>query len=487
MAYCLLSQLPSCTSNGKRERFRRPRQDGNALLRRNTATIKSLFRKNLDVLARKNTLDAAALIESAQALRDEIVNALDVMLNEVIEQARRARDGRPPEDAPPAAPEAPPVDKSVQRGVDKSVPPQSSADEHSAQSEPVDMQVSSLSQSAASPPESANVAEISSVHRRVDRFVSPTGMDLSIGGDESVHSLNTGIYGQGTQGGQPNLLDAQVSDHLREALVDVATFESVGVISFDVSILDGSKKLRSYYGRVPVDGLRRMMPSLLHRCEKDMLNLIIRPRVGADRRLIQLDDLNHAAVEKLREFAFRIIETSLGNYQVWLCVLGGHEETEKRLKKVAGADVGATGATRLAGLMNVKEQRRGPDRSYPRVRLIDSEARVVSVKEIAGVLGSDEMPPCVSTPERRSRLPMPDYQEFVNRARLSSTGKIDRSMIDYSWAATALSRGHSVEDVTLELDRVSLKTASLSGNARESYVRRTVGAAAKESGCKSMR
>lgn len=75
---------------------------------------------------------------------------------------------------------------------------------------------------------------------------------------------------------------------------------------------------------------------------------------------------------------------------------------------------------------------------------------------------------------------MPDYDEFLNQARLTSSGEIDRSAVDFSWAATALSRGHSVEDVMLELERVSLKVASLSKSARADYVRRTVRAAMRE-------
>lgn len=75
---------------------------------------------------------------------------------------------------------------------------------------------------------------------------------------------------------------------------------------------------------------------------------------------------------------------------------------------------------------------------------------------------------------------MPDNQEFVNRTRLISSGEINHSMIDYAWAATALNRGHSITDVMITLEVVSLKAASLSKSARADYVRRTVRAAMRK-------
>ncbi|MEW6208733.1 MAG: hypothetical protein AB1631_10225 [Acidobacteriota bacterium] len=77
--------LPSTAA--KRERFRRHRQDATAMLKRNTATIKSLFKKNLDILARKAGFDAAGLIASAQQHFDEMVKEAQAALDEVIEQA----------------------------------------------------------------------------------------------------------------------------------------------------------------------------------------------------------------------------------------------------------------------------------------------------------------------------------------------------------------------------------------------------------------
>ncbi|MGA9769477.1 MAG: hypothetical protein WBV94_10580 [Blastocatellia bacterium] len=86
--------------------------------------------------------------------------------------------------------------------------------------------------------------------------------------------------------------------------------------------------------------------------------------------------------------------------------------------------------------------------------------------------------PCVPSPSQ-SQSPLPDYQEFVSNARLTVAGEIDRSAVDFAWAATALKRGHPAETVFAELEHVSLKAARLSENARRAYVRRTVSKAGR--------
>ena len=69
---------------------------------------------------------------------------------------------------------------------------------------------------------------------------------------------------------------------------------------------------------------------------------------------------------------------------------------------------------------------------------------------------------------------MPDYDEYVRNAWRTAAGEINRSAVDFAWAATALKRGHSVEVVMAELESVSLKAAGLSERTRGAYVRRTV-------------
>jgi len=227
-----------------------------------------------------------------------------------------------------------------------------------------------------------------------------------------------------------------------------------------------------------------ILPGLVESCERERLNLIVRPRIsGGDRRLVQLDDLDQTAVDRVRDLAFRVVKTSPGNYQAWVCVMEADEDLERRIKQGVGADPGANGATRIAGTLNVKEQYR--NRGYPRIRLIaDIAGRAASVEEITELLAPDGTPPCVPPSSRArtdSQLPMPDYQDFICRAHTTAAGEIDRSAVDFAWAATAIRRGHSVDEVITELERVSLKAAGLSRKARRRYLRRTVSAAQRES------
>jgi hypothetical protein len=78
--------------------------------------------------------------------------------------------------------------------------------------------------------------------------------------------------------------------------------------------------------------------------------------------------------------------------------------------------------------------------------------RVVRLAEVrvAGLIGAIEPPPCVSSSGARSALndALPDYEEFVSRTRRTAVGEIDRSAVDFAWAATALKQGHSVEAAT---------------------------------------
>jgi len=106
---------------------------------------------------------------------------------------------------------------------------------------------------------------------------------------------------------------------------------------------------------------------------------------------------------------------------------------------------------------------------------------VVSVEEIGELLDPDDTPPCVPPPSSlpHTQLPLPDYDEYVSRARSTSAGEIDRSAVDFAWAATALKRGHPVEEVMMELERVSFKAVGLAKHARKRYLRQTVRAAAR--------
>jgi RepB DNA-primase from phage plasmid len=102
--------------------------------------------------------------------------------------------------------------------------------------------------------------------------------------------------------------------------------------------------------------LGRMIPALLDTATADRLNLTVRPR-GRGVRFIQLDDLAAAKLPALAAAMFLILETSPGNHQAWLAMPGEHDrEFARRVRRGAGADITASGATKIAGSLNFKDK-----------------------------------------------------------------------------------------------------------------------------------
>jgi hypothetical protein len=105
---------------------------------------------------------------------------------------------------------------------------------------------------------------------------------------------------------------------------------------------------------ISVADLGRTIPALLDTAVADRLNLTIRPS-GRGVRFIQLDDLAAEKLPALAPAMFLIIETSPGNHQAWLALPGEHDrEFARRVRRGAGADVTASGATKIAGSLNFK-------------------------------------------------------------------------------------------------------------------------------------
>jgi len=181
-------------------------------------------------------------------------------------------------------------------------------------------------------------------------------------------------------------------------------------------------------------------------------------------RLVQLDDLDSAALHRLHSVAFLTLATSPGNHQAWIAVDHIRDATKmvdmgRRLRKGTGADLSASGATRLAGTLNYK-------RKYESTFLtvsIDSVAcgRIVTPEQLQqlGLLASPEpirTPPCPRrVSETQNTRRWPSYEISLMRARKRKDGLPDRSDADFKWCLTALTGGKSVEDTKAKLLEVS--------------------------------
>lgn len=168
-------------------------------------------------------------------------------------------------------------------------------------------------------------------------------------------------------------------------------FESVGASAFDLTMTNESGQKHEFQRQSSSEDLNGRLSKLLKDCEKQQLNLIVRPILQDDLRLVQLDDLDRQQCDRIKHLALLVIETSPHNYQAWLAIEECDKPTERRLKIGIGADRQASGATRLAGSLNFKEKY---SPNYPRVRIAHvSPGRIVRLSEIQPFLPDGCPPP----------------------------------------------------------------------------------------------
>ena len=259
---------------------------------------------------------------------------------------------------------------------------------------------------------------------------------------------------------------------LSEALKMVDTFASVGATHFDLTHIDIDSEKRGFRPRQSVAQLKNSLPKLFPGAAARQNNIIVRP-LSDKVHFVQLDDLDAAALSRVGETAFLTLETSPGNNQAWVAVsdLGSPEEVKdfaRRLRKGAGADHSASGATRVAGTSNYKRKYE-PD--FPMVRISASAPGRIVTKERLEQMGLVAAPePEVAIPSftarsshaktggphfRREKV-WPDYARSLAGAppRLHGNGP-DRSMADFAWCMTAIDWGWSIEDTAAKLVEVS--------------------------------
>ncbi len=242
---------------------------------------------------------------------------------------------------------------------------------------------------------------------------------------------------------------------------------------------------------LPANGRRRVwtrpaLPSVL-----DYLSamnaadrhIFMRPTPEREPYFMLHDDANVAAL--LRYYGFNaarrpawamsgclIIETSPGNYQVWVRLAApASPEEKKQWLEYVGSDPGAAPRRRWGrapGWRNVKEKHRQPDGTFPLAKLIWVNA--TPVESIAALLAPQNAPrpaaPRRAAPPRR-QLPEPTIED---RARFD---KGDNSRADMSWCLSLLQRGHAPEAVRAALFRAREVIGWHHHNPAD-YVERTV-------------
>ncbi len=246
-----------------------------------------------------------------------------------------------------------------------------------------------------------------------------------------------------------------------EARRMLETFGSVGADSFALTLTDlHGDKIRFRRG-VSLDELRQTIPDQIESSRRLQQNLIIRPQ-SKDDTFVQLDDIDQAGIERLAPVAFLALETSPGNYQAWIALPSVDDDFTRRLRKGAGADPSASGATRIAGSLNFKDKY-APD--FPCVRIAYSNhGQLASREQLEELeLVTAPEPTRATVPYRVSRgdsrhRQWPSYERCIEQApEKHGGGGKDISRADFTWCMIAIDWGWGIEATAARLMEVSTK------------------------------
>jgi hypothetical protein len=254
-------------------------------------------------------------------------------------------------------------------------------------------------------------------------------------------------------------------------------FASLGVHRFDLTRTDIDGHKRGFHAARSLEEIRRWMPSLLRSAYQWQHNLIVRPK-GATAELVQLDDLRRTMLERVKSAAFLILTTSAGNHQAWVAVRECGVDLARRLRRGSGADLSASGATRVAGSVNFKRQY-APD--FPTVQILEATPqRVVTPGELeaAGLAAAPDpipVPQPVRTGLKWRAKAWPSYERcLLSAPPAHHSDRPDVSRADFTFCLLAIDWGWSVEETCKRL----LEKSSKALENGEGYARLTAQRAA---------
>lgn len=238
------------------------------------------------------------------------------------------------------------------------------------------------------------------------------------------------------------------------------TFASVGAESFDVTRTTLDEQKISFRRDQRLDQLRRTMADQLAGAER-LHNVIVRPR-GEGVTFIQLDDLDAAAIERVKPAAFLSLQTSPGNNQAWLALRALPDlDVARRLRRGAEADDTASGATRVAGSLNFKPKY-APN--FPRVEITHAApGRFATPGQLEALhlvaeAGKPKPPPVrVSSAPRGKTWPRYDLCVQQGAPPKRGSDEPDISRADFTWCMTAIDWAWSIEETAGELMQRSTK------------------------------
>jgi hypothetical protein len=263
-----------------------------------------------------------------------------------------------------------------------------------------------------------------------------------------------------------------------QARAMLAAFASVGALRFDLTFTNITGGKTGFLPSCSLDHLFSQMETILRDAVARQHNVIVRPR-ARDTTLVQLDDLDDAGAERLRPVSFLVLRTSPGSYQSWVALdASADPDFARRLRRGAGADPTASGATRISGSRNFKEKYTP---SFPRVEtvhaLLGLTVTPAELESVGVVAPQERTPSPVSFASLRSERPRawPNYRRCVENAPPAREGgRPDVSRADFTWCLIAIDWGWGVEEAAARL----LQESSKARENGEAYALRTARAAA---------
>lgn len=238
-------------------------------------------------------------------------------------------------------------------------------------------------------------------------------------------------------------------------------FASAGADRFDVTLTNLQGEKIRYRPNLDIQEVRYKIPKSLELAQEQQHNIIIRPRVSDKARFfVQLDDLKDTQLLKVQPAALLTLETSPGNFQAWLAIASSQGVAEKdigsALRRTTGADISASGATRLAGSRNYKEKY-APD--YPTIALSHSSPALVMTPQQLQAMGllaipSRVVPKPIPRNQWTEKKPkrFPDYDRCLQNAPTNTKGDgADTSRADFTWCMIAIDWGWSMEETAAQL------------------------------------
>lgn len=244
---------------------------------------------------------------------------------------------------------------------------------------------------------------------------------------------------------------------IREALDMLDLFAGIGVRFFDITHTNIDEEKRGFRPKQTLEQAKESMPYLVPSSARRQNNVIIRPHQPPAVLLIQLDDLSADNLVRVKPSAFMIVGTSPGNHQAWIAVSGEIADSKdfaRRVRKAAGADPSASGATRIAGTANYK---RKYEPQFPVIKVTAAQPGLTVTPdelEAAGLVAAPEAskPATFRISTGGGPRRWPSYKYCVDRApKAHNQDKPDISRADFAWCMTAIDWGYGVEETAARL------------------------------------